>query len=96
MLLFCDNAATVSAMTSSRATDPLIRASLRECWWLTAINDVHLVVRHRPGAEMHILDLLSRVGTSESFNKMFAEFKSSTSEIVAVITSNMLMPPIHI
>ena len=96
VLIFCDNAATVCAMNSGRAEDPLIRAALREAWWLTAVNDIQLVVRHRPGADMEVADLLSRAQTSKAFHKKFAAFASSTDERERHITSNMLMPPLHL
>ena len=52
ILLYSDNAATVAAVNSGAAHDPLIRASVREMWLIAAIQDVELVVRHRPGASM--------------------------------------------
>ena len=30
------------------ASDQLIRASIRELWWLCAYHDVELIIRHRP------------------------------------------------
>ena len=51
VLIFCDNWATVAAINSDRATDPIIRGSLRELWWIAAAHDVQLEVRHKPGAE---------------------------------------------
>ena len=86
-LLFCDNAATVNARTSSMAQDPLIRAALRECWWLTAVNDIQLVVRHQPGANMETPDLFSRAGTSRRFAEKFHTFESSTCERRAMVTT---------
>ena len=61
VLLFCDNAAKVGAANSCHAEDPLIRSVLREIWWLTAIWDVQLTVRHMPGSQMTTADMLSRV-----------------------------------
>ena len=52
VLLFSDNWAAVCAANSGRANDPLIRASIRELWWLCAYHDVELIIRHRPGADM--------------------------------------------
>ena len=46
VLLYTDNAATVAAANSGSAQDPLIRSSIRELWWICAIFDVELVVRH--------------------------------------------------
>ena len=48
VLLFSDNWATVCAMESGRAQDPLIRAMMREAWMVAAVGDSDLVVRHLP------------------------------------------------
>ena len=60
VLLFSDNWAAVCAANSGRASDPLIRASIRELWWLCASHVVELIIRHRPGANMQDADTLSR------------------------------------
>ena len=96
MLIFCDNAASVAAMNSGRASDPLIRAALRECWWLTAVNDIQLVVRHKPGVQMEVADLLSRAMTSDKAAEKLEAFASSTNESPRHVTTNMLIPPLHI
>ena len=59
VLIFCDNWATVAAINSGRATDPIIRGSLQELWWIAAAHDVQLEVRHKPGAEILAADTLS-------------------------------------
>ena len=66
ILLYSDNWASVCALNSGVAADPLIRACSREIWLLTAIHDVELAVHHRHGAEMHTADALSRKGLSEA------------------------------
>ena len=96
ILIFCDNAATVAAMNSGRAQDPLIRAALRECWWLTAIWDVQLTVRHRPGAQMEEADLLSRAATSEAFREKFRQYELSSPQERKHIGQQHLSPPISI
>ena len=94
--LWCDNWATVCSINSSRAEDPLIRSSLRELWWLCAIWDVHLQVRHRPGVQMTVPDLLSRVSRSEKDHAKFRSFERGTGEASRQISSCMLMPPLRI
>ena len=96
VLIFCDNAATVGAMNSGRAQESLMRGALRECWWLTALWDVQLTVRHRPGALMEEADLMSRAGTSKAFEAKFAKYVSSSPEARVYVLKEHLLPPISI
>ena len=95
-LVYCDNAATVAAMNSGRAQDPLIRGALREAWWLTAVWDVELTIRHRPGAEMQEADLLSWAGMSESFKTKFEDYVNSSPDCMLDVGAHMLLPPLPI
>ena len=74
VLIFCDNWATVCSAESGRAEEPLIRSSLHEFWWLTALHDVHLEIRHCPGADMEVADLLSRAHTTKAHQSRFISF----------------------
>ena len=94
VLIFCDNWATVCAVNSGAATDPLIRAIIRELWWLCATFDIYLVVRHRPGSNMRAADLLSRQHTSLAFKSKLAQFKAEFNEAPRVIHSKLLAPTI--
>ena len=97
ILLYCDNWATVCSASSGRAEEPLIRSSLREFWWLGALHDLHLEIRHRPGAEMEIADLLSRANTSKAYNDRFIKkFISTSSEHQLFPRADILLPPINI
>ena len=96
VLLYCDNAATVSALESGRAQDPLIRGSLREVWWLSAVWDVQLTVRHRPGAEMEEADLLSRADTSPAFKTRFETYVRENPDSHIHVETVHLSPPIPI
>ena len=59
VLIFCYNWATVAAINSGQALDPVICGSLPELWWIAASHDVKLEIRHKPGAEMLAADTLS-------------------------------------
>ena len=96
VLIFCDNAATVSAANSCRAEDPLIRAVLREFWWLSAVWDVQLAIRHKPGKEMETADLLSRAYLSPNHHRRFEEFCRDSSECRLNVNSGFLSPPLHL
>ena len=96
VLIFVDNWATVCALNSGRVQDPLMRGCLREAWWLTAMLDINLVVRHKPGTEMETADTLSRAGLSEAYEKKFAKFVAETSEVQKYLPWEMLQPPLQI
>ena len=96
VLVFVDNWATVCALNSGRATDPLMRAALREIWWLTELNDVEIVVRHKPGAEMDTADTLSRADVSRVHAEKYRRFAASATEPQHGVTSTMLSPPLPI
>ena len=93
VLVFCDNWATVAAINSGRATDPIIRGSLRELWWLAASHDVQLEVRHKPGADMIAADTLSRATTSSTAAAKFAQFAQTAQESEVQPLPAALLPP---
>ena len=96
VLLFSDNWAAVCAANSGRASDPLIRASIRELWWLCAYYDVELVIRHRPGAEMQDADTLSRAFLSQRCFTRFREWEGNTKETRMHLLPMHLAPPARI
>ena len=93
VLVFCDNWATVAAINSGRATDPIIRGSLRELWWLAASHDVQVEVRHKPGAEMIAADKVSRATTSSTAAAKFAQFVQAAQESEVQPPPSALLPP---
>ena len=93
-VLYWDNMATVCATSSARAEDPLIRGALRELWWWSATGDFQLTVRHKPGSEMSVPDMISRAHVNEAGKQKFAEFLTETKEQQILVDSTRLMPPI--
>ena len=96
ILLYSDNWASVCALNSGVAADPLIRACSREIWLLTAIHDVELTVRHRPGAEMHTADALSRKGLSAAHAGRAKRLVADRKEEACLVPTTLLMPPLPI
>ena len=92
VLIFVDNWATVCALNSGRAQDPLMRGALREAWWLAALMDVNIEVRHKPGSQMTVADTLSRADLSELCARRYEEFARDTTERQRSVTWNMLGP----
>ena len=96
VLIFCDNWSVVCAVNSGIAQESLLRGIIRELWWWCASNDIHLVVRHRPGANMEAADMLSRVTTTPAFEARLASFKAQFNEPERCLTPDLLTPPIRI
>ena len=76
VLIYTDNWASACTATSGVAQDPLIRAVYRKAWRLCMMHDIHMTVRHRPGASMEAADLLSRDDGSNAFAQRLREFMS--------------------
>ena len=96
VLLFSDNWAAVCAANSGKASGPLIRASIRELWWLCAYHDVELIIRHRPGANMQDADTLSRAFLSQRCFGHFREWERNTKESRMHLSPKHFAPPAHI
>ena len=96
VMIFCDNWAVVCSANSGSANDPLIRGIIRELWWHCAITDVHLVVRHRPGASMTAADMLSRSDLSEAYAGRLSPFKAQFNEPQRNIEPRLFTPPLSL
>ena len=96
ILLYSDNWASVCSLNSGSAEDPLMRAVLREVWWLTAVFDVELVIRHRPGASMHMADALSRANLSAQHAHRLQELLKRLDVPQMEVPSRFLSPPMFI
>ena len=92
VLIFSDNWATVCAMQSGRAQDPL----MREAWLLAALGDVELVIRHLPGADMGVADALSREAFSEEARVVFEWFRAEAREVEVGVSRQVLSPPAQV
>ena len=51
VFIYSDNWAVVCALQSGKAYDHLIQGCIREMWWIAALADIELTVRHKPGAQ---------------------------------------------
>ena len=88
-----DNWATVAAINSGRAADPINIGSLQELWWIASVHDVQLEIRHKPGAEMIAADTLSRAAISSTAAVKFAQFAQAVQESEVQPPSTALLPP---
>ena len=96
VLLFSDNWAAVCAANSGRASNPLIRASIRELWWLCAYHNMELIIRHRPGADIQEADTLSRAFLSQRCFEHFREWERNMKESRLQLSPKHLAPPASI
>ena len=96
VLLFSDSWSAVCAANSGAAEDPLIRAVMRELWWLGASYDFELVIRHRPGALLVTADALSRAGLSSAHRGRLETILAELPESERSVAAGLLSPPLPI
>ena len=96
VLLYSDNWSAVCAAHSGRAQDPLIRAAIRELWWLCALHDTNLIIRHRPGAQMQDADTLSRLALDHQYTQRFADFQQRATGQRVFLAAHHTAPPVPI
>ena len=95
VLLHSDNIAAVNSANSGKATDPLIRSTLRELWLICALHRITLTIAHKPGALLIVPDLLSRAHLPDK-QTQFAAFLQSTTDTHVALTDKHWLPPICI
>ena len=96
VLLYSDSWSAVCAANSGAAEDPLIRAVMRELWWLGASYNFQLVIQHRPGALLVTADALSRAGLSSAHRDRLDTILAELPESERPIASGLLSPPLPI
>ena len=60
ILLFCDNSASVDAISKLQAKSPVLTKFVRELFYLCAHYSFQVVARHVPGVGNYVSDRLSR------------------------------------
>lgn len=79
IIIYCDNAAAVSVLTTGRSKNAFLLACAREVWWHAANHDLIIQPRHRPGVSLQQADALSRLHLRPEFGaKLSAVFKTHT------------------
>lgn len=77
-VMYCDNASTVSVVSTGKARDQFMQACLRELVWILAQNEAEIRVLHIDTVSNRSADLLSRWDLSPSYP---AEFRQRTSHL---------------
>ena len=89
ILVYCDNAAVVSSLNSSRVQDSLLATCLRELWFFAALNEFELRAVHLSSADNRLADLLSRWHLHTQFQEEFlAKTAGLDMQAVAVPSSH--------
>ena len=78
VLIFCDNAPTVWNFQSAKGRDPFILRCAREVFMISAIHNIDIQVRHKPGAELELADALSRAHLGQKFVEKVATLHNAT------------------
>ena len=70
-LLYCNSAATATALTSARSRDPFLLTIAREIWLLGATHNIHIIPTHDPSTDMdEAADALSHYHLSGKHKEM--------------------------
>ena len=89
----CDNMASVLALQSGKTRNKFLACVMRDLWFLCALNDINLVVFHKPGVDLVTPDLLSRGFKSESDWIKLCQFRKSTKLKWIPVTEDYLVFP---
>ena len=63
----CDNTTACLAIQTGRSRCVFVQGCIRELFLVSAIHDIQLRAEHRPGAQMHTADALSRAHLGREF-----------------------------
>ena len=75
--IYCDNAAAVDVINSSRTRDPFLASCLRELWLEVSTYSFELRAVHLPGEENRVADWLSRWELHQKYQDQFYQFISA-------------------
>ena len=92
--IFCDNAAAVEVISSSRTRDPFLASCLRELWLEVSTHCFELRTVHLPGEENRVADWLSRCCVHDDTRINFTNLYQGT-EIVILIFQLITWPKGH-
>ena len=88
--IWCDNMAVVSACQSGKIRDNWLMACCRTLWWVSAVCNLDIVVKHIYGSDNIKADILSRWDLCKDHDNTRVKFlKSCTWEETS---SDMLWP----
>ena len=89
--IYCDNAAAVDVINSSKTRDPFLATCLRELWLEVSTYCFELRAVHLPGEENRVADWLSRWSVHRRYQDQFYQFISGDLDryIDIPITSEM-------
>jgi hypothetical protein len=78
--IYCDNAAAVQVINSSKTRDPFLASCLRELWLEVSTYGFELRAVHLPGEDNRVADWLSRWGINRRYQEQFFQFISTELE----------------
>ena len=92
--IWCDNMAVVAACQSNKIRDNWLMACCRTLWWLSAIYNLDIVVKHIYGSDNIKADILSRWDVYKEYNNIQVKFLKNC--IWEETSSDMLWPDFKI
>ena len=94
IFVYCDNQCAVHTINKGISKHPIVKASLRRIFWLSAIHNFRLRVVYYPGSNNTIADCISRLHQPGAARGLEAAIISSHSAmpLYAPVDTNTLLP----
>ncbi|CAG2187341.1 unnamed protein product [Mytilus edulis] len=93
IIVYCDNAATVSCINKCTSKNAILMSFLRELFWLSATYNFHIIAKHVPGKENVLADHISRLHDltyCENFLRFYVQPPLFVRDLVKHMSSNAL------
>ena len=75
---YCDNAAVVQVVQTSKTRDDMLALCLRNMWLITATHDITLTIDHIRGKSNNTADLLSRIYSDKPVDQNLLRYLENT------------------
>lgn len=72
VFIHCDNTCAVATLNKGMSKNPIVMASLRRIFWLSAVYNFRLKAVYYPGVNNKIADAVSRLHEPNGFNKLMS------------------------
>ncbi|CAC5365433.1 unnamed protein product [Mytilus coruscus] len=91
IIVYCDNAATVSCINKCTSKNAILMSFLRKLFWLSATYNFHIIAKHVPGKENILADHISRLHDltyCENFLRFYVQPPLLVRDLVKHMSSN--------
>ncbi|CAC5389760.1 unnamed protein product [Mytilus coruscus] len=93
IIVYCDNAATISCINKCTSKNAILMSFLRELFWLSATYNFHIIAKHVPGKENILADHISQLHDltyCEKFLRFYVQPPLLVRDLVKHMSSNAI------